>query len=272
MDANSTYLIELLWSLLFGLIRTAVTYTAFPLFRRWLNMGMFESDKAKKIALWNSIVVGTIYFVLTILSDSDRAWSPMPAIFYYWINYFILTEKTKKRRNTMSETEKTESGSVQHCYTRIEYDPKKSQHDYIKQAEQELNLGDPAQQQPVTKAKPAPKQEDVIRELQKQVKMQELSRLSQMYNEKLCRFKRNNKIRWIITFCGFALVYFGVLVVVFPDAEVGLVGLLAVIFTAIHFLINASIFGWLIKKRKADEKQLEPIIKKVQELEKSLNK
>jgi hypothetical protein len=260
------YFFNLLLSALF----TAIAYMSFPLLRIWINMGKFERKQAHRIALWNSIVLGISFFFLTIFLDAGT-WRATPAILYYWINKAILTEKTIQRDNIMNETEKTESGSVQHCYTRIEYDPKKSQHDYIKQAEQELNLGDPAQQ-PVTKAKPAPKQEDVIRELQKQVKMQELSRLSQMYNEKLCKLKRNSRIRWILTFCGFALVYFGVLVIAFPDAEVGLVGLLAVIFTAIHFLINASIFGWLIKKRKSDEKQLEPIIKKLQELEKSLNK
>lgn len=234
------------FTLLLGILFTALSYMAVPLLGLMLNCGRYEKTKAKKIALWNSIIVGFIYLFLTS-ALTDKVWKASPAFLYYWINCSILTRKPIPTGGTMSNTKKAQS-AIQHSFAA------------------------PTTQEPITNPKPAPTQEEVIRELQKQVKMQELSRLSQMYNEKLCRLKRNNKIRWIITFCGFALVYFGVLVVVFPDSEVGLVGLLAVIFTAIHFLINASIFGWLIKKRKSDEKQLEPIIKKVQELEKSLNK
>lgn len=259
------------FTLLLGILFTAIVYMAFPLLRIWINMGKFERKQAHRIALWNSVVLGISFFFLTIFFDAG-SWNAAPAILYYWINKAILTEKTIQRDNIMNETEKTENGAVQHCYTRIEYDPKKSQYDYIKQMEKELNMGKPTQQEPVNNPKPAPTQEDVIRELQKQMKMQELSHLSQMYNEKLCKLKRNSRIRWILTFCGFTLACFGILLLVLGDVNIGATLLLAVIFTAIHFLINVPLFGWLIKKRIADEEQLKPILKKVQELEKILNK
>ena len=222
---------------LLGFFITAISYMVFPLLCILLNNGRFESEMAKKISLWNSIIVGAIYLILTVVL-TDSTWRATQAVIYYWANQAILTEKPKQRSGTMSNTK----------------------------------MATPTTQKPVTNPKPAPTQEDVIRELQKQVKMQELSRLSQMYNEKLCQFKRNSRIRWIITFCGFSLAYFGILLLVLGDVNIGATLLLAVIFTAIHFLINVSIFGWLIKKRIAEEKQLDPIIKKVDELEQSLTK
>lgn len=259
---------EFFVSILPRLLLTVVSYMIVPILGLMLNCGRYEKAKAKKIALWNSIIVGGIFLILTS-ALTDKRWNPAPAILYYGINCAILTKKTIQGVSTMSNTEKTESGSVQHCYTKIEHDPNKLQNDFLKEMEKKLNMGDPAQQEPVTKAKPAPKQDDLIRELQKQMKRQEIYHLSQTYHDKLSKFKRNSRIRWILTFCGFALIYFGVLVNVFPDAEVGLVGLLAVIFTAIHFLINVSIFGWLIQRKIAADRELEQIRQRLNKLEKS---
>lgn len=79
--------------ILFALIRTAFTYIAFPIIRLIINHGKFGKKRAKKIALWNSIIVGAIYFILTAISGSDRAWSPLPAMLYYGINCAILTDR-----------------------------------------------------------------------------------------------------------------------------------------------------------------------------------
>lgn len=230
-------------TLLLGILFTALSYMAVPLLGLMLNCGRYEKTKAKKIALWNSIIVGFIYLILTS-ALTDKVWKASPAFLYYWINCSILTRKPIPTGGTMSKTVKAQSNIQQ-------------------------SFAAPTTQEPVTNPKPAPTQEDVIRELQKQVKMQELSRLSQMYHDKLSKFKRSNRIRWVLTFCGFSIVYFGILVNVFQDAEVGMVGLLAIIFTAIHFLINVSIFGWLIQRKIAADRELEQIKQRLNKLEKA---
>ena len=172
-----------------------------------------------------------------------------------------------------SETPKQET-DVRYCYSREEERQPSILTDHHRKTylQELISNAAPTAKNPVTTAKPAPTQEEVIRELQKQVKMQELSRLSQLYNEKLCRLKRHNRIRWILTFCAYALVFFGILLLALGDVNIGATLLLAVVLTAIHFLINVSIFGWIIQKMIAADRQLEPIFKRVQELEQSLNK
>lgn len=74
-------------------------YMAFPFIILMLNLGRnecrFERKKAKKIALWNSIIVGAFFFILTTMSKGTKTWNPFPAMMYYWINSAILTDKTK---------------------------------------------------------------------------------------------------------------------------------------------------------------------------------
>jgi hypothetical protein len=99
MDADFIYLFELVCELLLGLFLTALTYMAFPFIYMMINIGKnegrFEKKRAKKIALWNSIIVGAIFFVLNVISENNSTWSPLPAMLYYWINCAILTDKTK---------------------------------------------------------------------------------------------------------------------------------------------------------------------------------
>lgn len=80
-------------SLLVGVIITAVAYMACPVIKLIRNQGKFEKKRARKIALWNSIVVGAIFCVLTAASESGATWSAGPAFLYYWINSSILTDK-----------------------------------------------------------------------------------------------------------------------------------------------------------------------------------
>lgn len=90
MNTDLLYLLRIL----LALIRTAFTYMVFPLIRLLINQGRFEKKKARKIALWNSIIIGAFYFVLTALSESDRTWSIVPAMLYYGINCAILTDSS----------------------------------------------------------------------------------------------------------------------------------------------------------------------------------
>ena len=84
---------DLFASLFLSLILTIVAYMAFPLIRLWMNHGKFEKKRAKKIALWNSIVVGAFFCILTVSGDSGSTWNAAPAFLYYWINCAVLTDK-----------------------------------------------------------------------------------------------------------------------------------------------------------------------------------
>lgn len=85
---------DLFANLLVSLLLTAVAYMAFPLIRLAINHGKFEKKRAKKIALWNSIVVGTFFCIVTIgTSDGGTTWNAAPAVLYYFINRALLTDK-----------------------------------------------------------------------------------------------------------------------------------------------------------------------------------
>lgn len=100
---------EILVYLLFNLGLTAIAYMAFPLLRLWINHGKFEKNRAKKIALGNSIVLGIIFCVLTVSSDAGSTWNAGPAVLYYFINCAILTDKRSKNSFAGSEDEKSET-------------------------------------------------------------------------------------------------------------------------------------------------------------------
>ena len=54
-------------SLFLSFILTIIAYLAFPIIKLLMNQGKFEKKRAKRIALWNSIVVGAIFCIITIL-------------------------------------------------------------------------------------------------------------------------------------------------------------------------------------------------------------
>lgn len=79
---------------------TAICYMAFPILRLIIHRGKFERKKARRIALWNSIVLGVIFFVLNA-ALFESASAPTPAIIYFWINFAILAKK--KEKNVIEE-------------------------------------------------------------------------------------------------------------------------------------------------------------------------
>lgn len=84
----------LILRIIIGILLTAVAYLAFPLIKLLINGGSFSKNRAHKIALWNSIVVGAIFCIVTIeVSDGATAWNAAPAFLYYYINKAILTNK-----------------------------------------------------------------------------------------------------------------------------------------------------------------------------------
>ena len=100
-------------SLLLGIILTAFCYMAFPLIRIAINNGRFNKKRAHKIALWNSIVVGIFFCILTA-AVSSSAWNAAPAVLYYWINRMILTDKTLTEKSQVeSQTNTLEQATIQ---------------------------------------------------------------------------------------------------------------------------------------------------------------
>ena len=85
----------MLWkNLIEALIATAISYMAFPLIRLLINGGRFDRKSANRIALWNSVIVGVIFFVITAETlPTGRTWNAAPAFLYYAINKWILTDK-----------------------------------------------------------------------------------------------------------------------------------------------------------------------------------
>ena len=77
-----------------SLLITAICYMAFPLIRLAINNGKFEKKRAKKIALWNSIIVGAFFGIATIATfNGGTTWNASPAVWYYFINRALLTDK-----------------------------------------------------------------------------------------------------------------------------------------------------------------------------------
>lgn len=87
-------------SLLVGVVITAVAYMVVPLLCLFIN-GKMEEKKAKKLALWNSIVLGAIFLILT--ASADGIWNAAPAYLYYLINKRILTDKFLASENKKIE-------------------------------------------------------------------------------------------------------------------------------------------------------------------------
>lgn len=105
--ANNTKGIYNADNLLLSLIITIICYMIFPIIKLIINKGKYNLERAKKIALWNSIVVGGIFMILTI--ENGAQWQPFPAVLYYYINKFILSSKTDtvKKKNNNSKLEYT---------------------------------------------------------------------------------------------------------------------------------------------------------------------
>lgn len=95
-------------SLMINVVLTAVVYMAFPLIKLCINHGRFQRKRARRIALWNSIVLGAFFCILTISGDSNSTWNAAPAFLYYWINCVILTDKTISESNSEASPKKIE--------------------------------------------------------------------------------------------------------------------------------------------------------------------
>ena len=117
--------------------------------------------------------------------------------------------------------------------------------------------------------KPAPRKETAS---------EELRRLEIVYHEKISKAKKANKLRWSLTFSCFSIINFIVIMLYMGNStiedilqtslkDIGIAVLLAIVLAAIYFIVNVSIFGWLIQKIIAADREAEPILKRIRELE-----
>ena len=94
------------------LLLTAMVYMAFPLIKFAIKGAKFEKSVSHKIALWNSIIVGLFFCILSAVTESISTWNAAPAVFYYWINRAIITDKTSNITD-ITENKAVESTVVQ---------------------------------------------------------------------------------------------------------------------------------------------------------------
>ena len=72
-------------SLIISIILTAICYMAYPFFSTKILQKEYDEKACQKMALWNSVIVGGIFFVLTTVY-TDNMWNSITAFFYYYIN------------------------------------------------------------------------------------------------------------------------------------------------------------------------------------------
>ena len=116
----------------------------------------------------------------------------------------------------------------------------------------------------------------------KQETIEELERLARIYYERQAEFAKASRIRWLLSFVGFVLVFFYLLILgdikslfrvrSFEEIKNILMMLLVcIMFTGFYYFINVSVFGWLFQKDIAEDRRLDDIEKRIRELEKTLN-
>lgn len=99
--------------ILSSILLTAAIYMAIPTLMTLFN-GKIERKAAKIFSLWNSIIIGVIFFIASV--GENVAWNASPAVLYYWINFMIMAkketpeekERRKKEKNTKFAQEITE--------------------------------------------------------------------------------------------------------------------------------------------------------------------
>lgn len=81
-------------SIIVALSITIFSYMSIPIILLIINKKKFELEKAKKIALWNSIIVALIFIIINLSMDNKV--NLVPPFIYYYINIALLSKKTKK--------------------------------------------------------------------------------------------------------------------------------------------------------------------------------
>ena len=94
-------------SLLVGVALTAICYCGYPLVRIKLMKKKYNEKEAKKMILWNSIIVGFIFLILTVSMRKNIVWSGGPMVFYYYVNKSIWLKKKKPKSKHKKDDKNT---------------------------------------------------------------------------------------------------------------------------------------------------------------------
>lgn len=101
-NSNSSSSLDLGYgNIIFSLILTIVVYMIYPFIRTKFMNVEYNENTCKKMALWNSIVVGGIFLILTTALQENATWSAGPAFLYYWINRTLWIKKDKSINYTI---------------------------------------------------------------------------------------------------------------------------------------------------------------------------
>jgi len=90
-------------NIIFSLILTIVAYMIYPFIRTKFMNVEYNDNTCKKMALWNSIIVGSVFLILTVALQENATWSAGPAFLYYWINRTLWIKKDKSINYTICE-------------------------------------------------------------------------------------------------------------------------------------------------------------------------
>ena len=107
--------------------------------------------------------------------------------------------------------------------------------------------------------------------------LEELERLTKIYYERKKEFAKAGRIRWLLSFVGFVLVFFYILIqgdlkFLFTAGikNILIMLLVGIVMTGFYFFVNVSVFGWLFQKDIAEGRRLVDIENEIIELEKTL--
>lgn len=91
--------------LLVGLALTVICYCGYPFIRIKLMKKKYNEKEAKKMILWNSIIVGFISLILTVSMKENVVWGGGPMVFYYYVNKSIWLKKKKSKSKHKKDNE-----------------------------------------------------------------------------------------------------------------------------------------------------------------------
>ncbi len=80
-------------NVLISIAITAAAYMIYPWIMVVICKKRYTKEEAKKMALWNSIIVGGIFLVVTTALYGVNVWNAMPAFLYYYINSSVWVSK-----------------------------------------------------------------------------------------------------------------------------------------------------------------------------------
>lgn len=105
----------------------------------------------------------------------------------------------------------------------------------------------------------------------------EINRLADIYYTRKDEFAKASRIRWVLSFIGFVLIFF--LFLIQGDVKslfhadirkILIILLISCVVTGFHFFVNISIFGWLFQRDIAEGRRLKNIEMQLEELAKDL--